>query len=67
MLIVVFHKTIAPKLFSPISHFHVVLIGTRQKQIRKWETNDMKPWDKFMMRKKKHFLNNAVHPVSYIS
>lgn len=67
MLIVVFHKTIAPKLISTISRSHVVLIGTRQKQIRKWETNDMRPWDKFMMRKKKHFLSSAVHPVSYIS
>lgn len=39
MLTVVFHKTIAPKLFSIIFCSHIVLIGTRLKENRRWETN----------------------------
>lgn len=42
MLIVVFHITIAPKLCPIISCSYVVLIGTRLKENRKWETNGMK-------------------------
>lgn len=42
MFIVVFHKTIAPKLFPIISCSHAVLIGTRLKENRRWETNRMK-------------------------